>query len=62
MSNLDYVIITIASSITVLFVLECYSKLSNNKLLKLNCYNIIIILLNVDLVATLLYSLFTNGI
>ena len=44
MSNLDYVIITIASSITVLFVLECYSKLSNNKLLKLNCYNIIIIL------------------
>lgn len=58
MSSLDYILITIASSITVLFGLECYSKLSTDKLLKLNIRNIIILLL-AGIIITI--NTYTNG-
>ena len=56
MSNLDYVIITIASAITILFAIECYSKISRNQLIRINFKILLLILLGGILVTINTYT------
>ena len=45
MSNLEYVIISLSSSITVFLALECYSKLSRDIILKVNSKVLFVVLI-----------------
>ena len=45
MSNLEYVLISLSSSITGLLVLECYCKLSRDRVLKINIKTLFLILI-----------------
>ena len=58
MSNLDYIIIAFASAVTILMVVECYSKISRDRLISLNFKDVAIILLAGVLVTL---NTYTNG-